>query len=70
MDKLLDAGRATVDSAARLKIYRQISDKLAKDLPYLFLTYFENTSLASPKVKGLASVPDGLLRLGPVWKDK
>ena len=70
MDKLLDAGRATVDPAARLKIYRQISDKLAKDLPYLFLNYFENIALASPSVKGLVSVPDGLLRLGPVWKDK
>jgi peptide/nickel transport system substrate-binding protein len=70
MDKLLDAGRATVDPAARLKIYRQISDKLAKDLPYLFLNYFENIALASPSVKGLVSVPDGLLRLGPVWKEK
>jgi len=39
-------------------------------LPYLFLTYFENIALASPSVRGLASVPDGLLRLGPVWKDK
>lgn len=70
MDKLLEAGRATVDPAARLKIYREVSNKLAKDLPYLFLTYFENIALASPSVKGLASVPDGLLRLGPVWKDK
>jgi peptide/nickel transport system substrate-binding protein len=70
MDKLLDSGRATVDPAARLKIYREISNKLAKDLPYLFLTYFENIAVASPAVKGLASVPDGLLRLGPVWKDK
>ncbi len=70
MDKLLDAGRATVDPAARLEIYREISNKLARDLPYLFLTYFENIALASPSVRGLASVPDGLLRLGPVWKDK
>ncbi len=70
MDKLLEAGRATVDPAARLKIYREISNKLARDLPYLFLTYFENIALAGPSVKGLASVPDGLLRLGAVWKDK
>jgi len=70
MDKLLDAGRSTVDPAARLKIYREISNKLANDLPYLFLTYFENIALAGPSVRGLASVPDGLLRLGPVWKDK
>jgi peptide/nickel transport system substrate-binding protein len=70
MDQLLDAGRATVDPVARLKIYRDINNKLANDLPYLFLTYFENTALASPTVHGLVSVPDGLLRLGPVWKSK
>jgi ABC-type transport system substrate-binding protein len=70
MDRLLEAGRATIDRADRLKIYRQINNKLAKDLPYLFLTYFENISLASRAVKGLPIVPDGLLRPHSAWKDK
>ena len=70
MDKLLEAGRATVDPAARLKIYREVSNKLAKDLPYLFLTYFENISLAANSVKGLPLVPDGLIRPYAAWKDK
>jgi peptide/nickel transport system substrate-binding protein len=70
MDKLLETGRATLDRADRLKIYRQISNKLAKDLPYLFLTYFENISLVSGGVTGLPSIPDGLLRPYAAWKDK
>lgn len=70
MDKLLDAGRATTDQAERLKIYRQVNNLLAKELPYLFLTYFDNISLANPAVKGLTPIPDGLLRLHSVWKDK
>jgi ABC-type transport system substrate-binding protein len=70
MDKLLEAGRATTDKAERLKIYRQVNNILAKDLPYLFLTYFENISLVNPAVKGIKSAPDGILRLYSAWKEK
>lgn len=70
MDKLLDAGRATTDQAERLKIYRQVNNLLAKDLPYLFLWYFDNVALVNPQVKGLKAIPDGLLRMHSVWKDK
>ena len=70
MDKLLETGRATIDKAERLKIYRTISNKLAKELPYLFLTYFENIALASPAVQGITPVPDGLLRVYSAWKSK
>ena len=54
----------------RLKTYRQINNLLAKDLPYLLLNYFDNYSLVSKKVHGIPLVPDGLLRLQTVWKDK
>lgn len=70
MDKLLDAGRSTTDKAERMKIYRQINNLLAKQLPYLFLSYFDNVAIANPAVKGLVPVPDGLLRMHSVWKDK
>jgi peptide/nickel transport system substrate-binding protein len=70
MDKLLDAGRATTNKDERLKIYRQVNNLLAKELPYLFLWYFDNVALANPSVKGLTPVPDGLLRMHSVWKDK
>ena len=70
MDKLLDAGRATTDKAERLKIYHQVNNLLAKELPYLFLWYFDNVALVNPQVKGLKPIPDGLLRMHSVWKDK
>ena len=70
MDKLLEAGRATTDKTERLKIYRQVNNLLARELPYLFLTYFENIALASPAVRGITPVPDGLLRVYAAWKGK
>jgi peptide/nickel transport system substrate-binding protein len=70
MDRLLEAGRATTDKAERLKIYRQVNDILARQVPYLFLTYFENIWLVSNKVKGLPAVPDGLMRPYAARKDK
>ncbi|MDQ8731006.1 ABC transporter substrate-binding protein [Bradyrhizobium sp. LHD-71] len=70
MDKLLDAARATTNKEERLKIYRSVNNLLAKELPYLFLWYFDNVALANPAVKGLTPVPDGLLRMHAVWKDK
>jgi ABC-type transport system substrate-binding protein len=70
LDKLLDEGRATTNQAERLKIYRQINNLLATELPYLFLWYFDNVALVNPSVKGLVPVPDGLLRMHSVWKDK
>lgn len=69
MDRLLEASRATADQAGRLKIYRQINNILARELPYLFLTYFDNISLANPSVKGLTLIPDGMFRLHSVWKE-
>jgi peptide/nickel transport system substrate-binding protein len=70
LDKLLDAGRATTNPAERMKIYRQINNLLAKELPYLFLWYFDNVALANPAVKGLTPIPDGIFRMHSVWKDK
>jgi ABC-type transport system substrate-binding protein len=70
MDRLLEAGRAVTDKAERLKIYRQISNILAKELPYLFLTYFENISIAGAAVHGIVPVADGLLRVHSAWKAK
>jgi len=70
MDRLLDAGRATTNEAERLKIYRQVNNILARDLPYLLLTYFDNYSLVSAKIHDIPLVPDGLLRLQSVWKDQ
>lgn len=70
MDRLLEAGRSTMDPARRLEAYTGINNLLARELPHLFLTYFNNYSLAQPAVKGVAAIPDGLIRVGEVWKDR
>lgn len=70
MDKLLEAERATTNKDERMKLFRQINNQLAKDLPYLLLTYFDNISLTNKKVHGIPLVPDGLLRVEAAWKDK
>ena len=70
MDKLLDAGRSTMDPAERLKAYREVNNLLARDVPYLLLSYFNNYSLAGPNVKGVVPIPDGLIRVGAVWKER
>jgi peptide/nickel transport system substrate-binding protein len=70
MDKLLDAGRNTMDPAERLKAYRAVNNLLARDVPYLLLSYFNNYSLAGLNVKGVVPIPDGLIRVGAVWKER
>ena len=70
MDKLLDAARATIDPAERLKLYRGVNNLLARDLPHLYLTYFNNYSVAAANVKGITPIPDGLIRVRDVWKDR
>ena len=70
MDKLLDDARSTMDPAQRLKLYRQVNNLLARDLPYIFLNYFNNFSLAGSSVRGVATVPDGLIRVAGVWKER
>jgi peptide/nickel transport system substrate-binding protein len=70
LDRLLEAGRATMDPAERLKIYRQVNNVLARELPFLFLSYFNNYSLANNNVKGVTPVPDGLIRVRDVWKER
>ncbi|HUJ75285.1 MAG TPA: ABC transporter substrate-binding protein, partial [bacterium] len=68
MDRLLVAGRETLDPAKRLKIYSQVNDLLARDVPYFFYYYYTAYMITSPNVHGVLKVPDGLLRVSEVWK--
>jgi ABC-type transport system substrate-binding protein len=70
MDKLLDDARSTTDANARLDLYHKINNILARDLPYITLNYFTNYALAAPSVHGMVPVPDGLIRVPSIWKDK
>ncbi len=70
MDRLLEVGRTTVSPNARLAVYTQVSQLLARDGPYLFMNPSTNFFLASRKLNGLPKVPDGLPRVGQVWLAK
>jgi peptide/nickel transport system substrate-binding protein len=53
MDRLIEAGRSTVDQEKRKQIYAQVQQILARDLPYINLWYFDNVVVHSTRVKNL-----------------
>ena len=70
MDELLEAGRRELNPLERRKIYSRITDLLAKDLPFIFLGYTTSSLIFNPSVvKGMKPMPDGLIRVGEVWKE-
>ncbi len=59
MDRLIDAGRNTVDQEKRKQIYAQVQQILARDLPYIDLWYFDNVVVHSRRVRNLRLNPPG-----------
>lgn len=69
VDELLEQGRATLDPAKRKAIYGEVAKHLAEDLPIAYLFYPADTMVLSKKVHGQRNIPDGLVRVGDMWKD-
>jgi peptide/nickel transport system substrate-binding protein len=62
-DKLLNESRTQRDPAARKKVFEQIAARVLKERPVIYL-YHRNWLWAyTPKLTGIRSVPDGLLRV-------
>jgi len=59
IDRLLEAGRATVDPAQRKLIYGRVQKLLAEDLPYIPLWWWKNVVVQAPHVRGFVPYPDG-----------
>jgi peptide/nickel transport system substrate-binding protein len=59
MDRLIEAGRSTVDQEKRKQIYAQVQQILARDLPYINLWYFDNVVVHSARVRNLHVNPAG-----------
>jgi len=53
VDRLLAEGRRTLDQQQRRRIYSQIQQILARDLPYLNLWYLDNVLVHSPHVRNV-----------------
>ncbi len=62
LDALLRQAASTIDPAARVPLYRQITDIYLADRPYMVLFHFTWLWGLSRKVEGFRPMPDGLMR--------
>src|SRR4029077_20069296 len=62
MDRLVEAGDATLDPATRREIYRKVQQLAADDLPYLSLWWQDNVVVMKRGLEGFRPYPNGSLR--------
>jgi len=67
LQTLLDAARYLNDMGQRRRVYRQVSQILADDVPYVPLFFPKEFKLVSTRLRGFVQVPDGMMRLRTVW---
>ncbi|HLX38493.1 MAG TPA: ABC transporter substrate-binding protein [Candidatus Binataceae bacterium] len=59
MDRLVEAGDATIDKAARKQIYAQVQGLAADDLPYVSLWWQDNVVVMNRAVANFRPLPNG-----------
>jgi peptide/nickel transport system substrate-binding protein len=62
MDRLVEAGKVTVDRDARKKIYSQVQQLAADDLPYVSLWWVDNIAVMNRRLVGFEAYPNGSFR--------
>jgi peptide/nickel transport system substrate-binding protein len=62
MDRLLEAGRTTVDLETRKEIYTRVQQVAADDLPYVSLWWVNNVAVMNRRLVGFEAYPNGSLR--------
>ena len=62
IDRLTDAGRASIDPAERAEIYARVQEILAQDLPYVSLWHEDNIVVSHRGLQGYAAVPNARFR--------
>jgi len=62
MDRLVEAGKTTVDRDARKKIYAQVQQLAADDLPYVSLWWVDNVAVMNRRLVGFEPYPNGSFR--------
>jgi len=53
VDALIDAGRHTVDQTERKRVYAEVQEILAHDLPYIDLWYMDNLTVHTTRIRDL-----------------
>jgi peptide/nickel transport system substrate-binding protein len=69
LDALLNQATGTIDTAERVKLYRQATAIYLKDRPYIFLYHYTWLWGASAKLAGFVPNPDGVIRVGGMHLD-
>ena len=59
IDALINQAKSELDQDARKKLYAQVQQILAKDLPYINLWYYDNVVVHSQRVTGIQLNPSG-----------
>ena len=59
IDALIDQARRETDQTARKKLYAEVQEILAQDVPYINLWYFDNILVHSKRVRNLTLNPSG-----------
>ncbi len=62
MDRLVEAGMTTLDPDARKKIYAQVQQLAAEELPYVSLWWIDNVAVMNRRFVGFEAYPNGSLR--------
>ena len=62
MDLLVEAGMRTLDRTERRRIYAQVQQLAAEDLPYVSLWWVDNLAVMNRRLVGFDSFPNGSLR--------
>ncbi len=62
MDRLVEAGDATLEETARKKIYAEVQKLAADELPYVSLWWQDNVVVMNRTVTGFEPYPNGSLR--------
>ncbi len=61
VDQLLEQGRLTIDKDKRKSIYKEAYNRIAEDVPYVFLYYPNDIQGVQKSVKGITPGPAGIL---------
>ena len=61
MDRLVDAGDTTIDPVERKKIYANVQQLAAEDLPYVSLWWQDNVAVLNHRIAGYKPYPNGSL---------
>ena len=62
MDSLVEAGMTNVDADARRRIYAQVQQLAADELPYVSLWWVDNVAVMNRRLIGFDAYPNGSFR--------